>query len=274
MGNAVTVLARDREPILFDGFEHCRHRNALAQRGSDPSAGEFPEKIGMKRWAEQVEGWSVRSGQASRYRHLGSEYGGKRSAQLFPKTEFAVWLSKACSCARRRSRTRMKLFASKCDAITEAALDRALEFFAPGVKECEVPGHRLASNDSHGSEWTQCSNIICSGPYTAPYRRFTSDELSATATSSFSTSGRLQRLLGDLTRTWVCGNVKPTAEMRDLHQKCYNALFNAGSKVCPGATECRSSSLRPTPTCWTVWAMAQGASSTQAKVWSLPGIDA
>jgi Xaa-Pro dipeptidase len=41
---------------------------------------------------------------------------------------------------------------------------------------------------------------------------------------------------GDLTRTWVCGNVKPTAEMRQLHEKCYNALWNAGSKVRPGAT--------------------------------------
>ncbi|GIS07823.1 MAG: hypothetical protein CM15mP111_4380 [Hyphomicrobiales bacterium] len=28
-----------------------------------------------------------------------------------------------------------------------------------------------------GSEWTQCSNIVASGPYTAPYRRFTSDRI-------------------------------------------------------------------------------------------------
>ena len=41
---------------------------------------------------------------------------------------------------------------------------------------------------------------------------------------------------GDLTRTWVCGTVRPTAEMRDLHQKCYDALFDAGSKIRPGAT--------------------------------------
>ena len=28
-----------------------------------------------------------------------------------------------------------------------------------------------------GSEWTQCANIVCSGPYTAPYRRLTSDRI-------------------------------------------------------------------------------------------------
>ena len=41
---------------------------------------------------------------------------------------------------------------------------------------------------------------------------------------------------GDLTRTWICGNVKPTEEMKDWHQKCYDALFNAGGAVKPGAT--------------------------------------
>ena len=41
---------------------------------------------------------------------------------------------------------------------------------------------------------------------------------------------------GDLTRTWICGNVKPTDEMKKVHQNCYNALFNAGAAVKPGAT--------------------------------------
>ena len=35
---------------------------------------------------------------------------------------------------------------------------------------------------------------------------------------------------GDMTRTWVCGNVKPTPEMREMHQKTYDALFNAAAK--------------------------------------------
>ena len=41
---------------------------------------------------------------------------------------------------------------------------------------------------------------------------------------------------GDLTRTWICGSVKPTQEMKEVHQKCYDALFNAGGAVKPGAS--------------------------------------
>ena len=88
-----------------------------------------------------------------------------------------------------------------------------------------------------GSEWTQCSNIVCSGPYTAPYRRFTSDRIIRNGDLVIIDIGACYNgYWGDLTRTWVCGNVKPTPEMRDLHQKCYDALFQAGSKVRPGAT--------------------------------------
>jgi Xaa-Pro aminopeptidase len=88
-----------------------------------------------------------------------------------------------------------------------------------------------------GSEWTQCSNIICSGPYTAPYRRFTSDRIIRNGDLVIMDIGAcFNGYWGDLTRTWVCGTVRPTAEMRDLHQKCYDALFDAGSKIRPGAT--------------------------------------
>ena len=88
-----------------------------------------------------------------------------------------------------------------------------------------------------GSEWTQCSNIITSGPNTAPYRRFTSDRIIRNGDLVIIDIGAgYNGYWGDLTRTWVCGNVKPTAEMRDMHQKTYDALFNAAAKVKPGAT--------------------------------------
>ena len=88
-----------------------------------------------------------------------------------------------------------------------------------------------------GSEWTQCSNIVASGPYTAPYRRFTSDRIIRNGDLVIIDIGAcFNGYYGDLTRTWVCGNVKPTTEMKELHQKCYDALFNAGAKVRPGAT--------------------------------------
>jgi hypothetical protein len=56
-----------------------------------------------------------------------------------------------------------------------SAMDAALAVLKPGMRECEVLAAAWNKMTSMGSEWTQCSNIVASGPYTAPYRRFTSD---------------------------------------------------------------------------------------------------
>jgi Xaa-Pro aminopeptidase len=45
MGNAVVVLARDHDPILWTmDFEHCPFAHALAHPGSDPSTRQLPRE--------------------------------------------------------------------------------------------------------------------------------------------------------------------------------------------------------------------------------------
>ena len=62
-----------------------------------------------------------------------------------------------------------------------------------------------------GSEWTQCSNIVTSGPYTAPYRRFTSDRIIQNGDAVIIDIGAgFNGYWGDLTRVYICGNVGPT----------------------------------------------------------------
>ena len=57
-----------------------------------------------------------------------------------------------------------------------------------------------------GSEWTQCSNIVASGPYTAPYRRFTSDRIIRTGDFVvIDIGGCYNGYWGDFTRTVMCG---------------------------------------------------------------------
>jgi Xaa-Pro dipeptidase len=238
LGNAAVVLARGHEPILWTmDFEHCRTRMPwLSPEQIQPRA-NFREKIGMKRWTEQVEG-------------LVGSLAGKRVGvdlwdlnleaalrQTFPKTEFCDGYQSVLMRAKEIKTQDEILCLKIANVITEAALDRALEFLRTGVKECEVLSVAWQTMTAMGSEWTQCSNIVCSGPYTAPYRRFTSDRIIRNGDLVILDIGACYNgYYGDLTRTWVCGNVKPTAEMRQLHEKCYNALWNAGSKVRPGAT--------------------------------------
>ena len=238
MGNAVTVLSRTHDPILWTmDFEHCKLRMPWLSPDQIRPRANFREKIGMKRWAEQVEG-------------LVGSLSGKRVGvdiwdlnmeaairEVFPKTEFADGYQSVLMRAKE-IKTQDEIICLKiANAITEAALDAGFSALRPGIKECEILAIIWETMTAMGSEWTQCSNIICSGPYTAPYRRFTSDRIIRNGDLVIMDVGAgYNGYWGDLTRTWVCGNVKPTPEMRDLHQKCYNALFNAGSKVRPGAT--------------------------------------
>ena len=156
---------------------------------------------------------------------------------VFPKTTFADGYQSVLMRAKEIKTQDEILCLKMANAITEAALDEGIQALRPGIKECEILAIIWGKMTAMGSEWTQCSNIICSGPYTAPYRRFTSDRIIRNGDLVIMDVGAgYNGYWGDLTRTWVCGTVKPTPEMKDLHQKCYNALFNAGSKVRPGAT--------------------------------------
>ena len=57
MGNAVTVLSRNHDPILWTmDFEHCKLRMPWLSPDQIRPRANFREKVGMKRWAEQVEG--------------------------------------------------------------------------------------------------------------------------------------------------------------------------------------------------------------------------
>ena len=238
MGNAVVVLAKGHEPILWTmDYEHCRQRMTWLTKDQIQPRANFREAIGMRKWAAQVESF------------VGSLAGKKVGIDIwdlnlekairetFPKTEFVdgyqSLLMRAKEIKTQDEITCLKI----ANVMTEAALDKALEFLRPGVRECEVLAVAWHTMTAMGSEWTQCSNIVCSGPATAPYRRFTSDRVIRNGDLVIIDIGAcFNGYWGDLTRTWVCGNVKPTAEMKDLHQKCYDALFNAGGAVRPGAT--------------------------------------
>src|SRR3989304_4347955 len=123
------------------------------------------------------------------------------------------------------------------NSMTEAAMDAALRALKPGIRECEVLAIAWQTMTALGSEWTQCANIVSSGPYTAPYRRYTSDRIIRMGDLVIIDIGAcFAGYYGDFTRTVVCGDIMPTRRQRELFQGTYFAPFNACGQCRPGKT--------------------------------------
>jgi len=90
--------------------------------------------------------------------------------------------------------------------ITKAGFQAFLDHLKPGAKECELLAVAWQKFTELGSEWSQCANIVCSGPYTAPYRRFTSDRAIREGDMVIVDIGAcFNGYWGDFTRTYVAG---------------------------------------------------------------------
>ena len=93
--------------------------------------------------------------------------------KYFPKAEFVD--GKRVLSQAKMIKTKDEIECQKiANMITEAGFQALLENLKPGAKECELLAIAWKKFTELGSEWSQCANIVCSGPYTAPYRRFTS----------------------------------------------------------------------------------------------------
>lgn len=237
IGNATVVLTADDPPILFTmDQEHCRTRMPWLGRDQVQPRANFRELAGVQEFTERVQGLLGSLDGKTIGVDIYSPGMAERLQAAFPNSRFVEGydiLLKA-----KQIKTEDEIYCLKiANAITEAAMDAALQFLRPGVRECEVLAVAWKTMTDLGSEWTQCSNIVASGPYTAPYRRFTSDRIIRLGDLVIvDIGGCYNGYYGDFTRTWVCGDVVPTPEQIDVHQQCYDALHRAAAACVPGNT--------------------------------------
>ncbi len=201
LGNATVVLPRGGDPILFTmDHDHCRTRMPWLRPDQIRPRSNFREIAGVLAWADRIRGELGHLKGARIGVDIWTPVLTKALAQAFPGVEFVDgW-----------------------EILMEA------KFLRPGVRECEVLAVAWQAMTALGSEWTQCANIVASGPYTAPYRRFTSDRVIRNGDLVIIDIGAcFNGYWGDFTRTWICGEMRPTPEQKVLHQKCYDALFGA-----------------------------------------------
>ncbi|HZU17066.1 MAG TPA: Xaa-Pro peptidase family protein [Candidatus Dormibacteraeota bacterium] len=237
LGNATVVLTPDDDPLLFTmDHEHCRRRMPWLPVESIQPRANFREEIGIRKWAELLRGLvGDLNGKT-----IGVDLWGptleEHLKSVFPKSRFIDGYKILMEAKILKTADEIACL-KVANAVTEAGMDAALATLRPGVRECEVLAAAWQRMTALGSEWTQCSNIVCSGPYTAPYRRFTSDRVIREGDLVIiDIGGCFNGYWGDLTRTWVCGDIMPTPAQMDLHQKCYEALWNACAAARAGNT--------------------------------------
>lgn len=238
VGQQTVLLPRGGDPVLYSG-DHAHARARMTWMD--------PENIHPGRAFIRTEGGTVKWADAVKSR-FGTFAGKKIGVDMwtkglsdwlpkqFPKAEFVDGkeVLNPAKMIKTQDEIQCQYIATM---ITEAGFQVLLQNLKPGIKECELLALAWGKFTSLGSEWTQCANIVTSGPSTAPYRRFTSDRIIREGDLVIVDIGACYSgYWGDFTRTFVCGDVMPTKEQIDLHQEAYDTLFNSCAEAVVGKT--------------------------------------
>lgn len=237
LGMAAAVLPRGGEPILCTvDVVHSRARMPWMKPDHIMGRPFIRTEGGTKNWAEEVKAKIGKLAEGKIGVDICTFSLSQWLPKCFPKAQFVD--GREVLFQAKMIKTKDEIECQKiATMVTEAGFQALLENLKPGVRECELLAIAWQKFTELGSEWTQCSNIVCSGPYTAPYRRFTSDRIIREGDMVIVDIGAcFNGYWGDFTRTYVCGDVRPTKEQIDLHQESYNTLFNACAEAVVGKT--------------------------------------
>jgi Xaa-Pro dipeptidase len=229
MAIAAAVLPKGGDPYLFTmDWEFCRAKMDWIQEDHIIGGGFLLTDSGAREWAKQVQSLLGDLSGKTIGVDLWTPVIEERLKAAFPKAIFIDGYDKILTQAKM-IKTQDELECMRAAyALSEAGMSAGLRFLRTGVRECEVLGVIWQTMTALGSEWSQCANIVCSGPYTAPYRRFTSDRIIREGDLVvIDIGGCFNGYWGDFTRTVICGDLHPTPEQKALYQEDYDTLFAA-----------------------------------------------
>lgn len=128
--------------------------------------------------------------------------------------------------------------AMRCALATcEIAVAEMRKALRPGLAEAELWSILHAENISRGGEWIE-TRILNSGPRTNPWmqeagpRQLQNGDLLAFDTDLIGPYG----MCADISRTWYCGDQKPTAEQCDLHAVAHEHIMANLELLRPGVS--------------------------------------
>jgi len=241
LGLASAILINGEDPYVFTmDVDHAKLRMPwCADRTLEEVGGSLETHDGVTLWCQKAKEIMASHGIKTPEKIGVDDWNMAVMETLpkeFPNTKFVdgqFIMLEARKCKTIDEANMLKLAYS----VTAAGFHAGLRKLKPGVRECEVLGEIWGIFTGMGSEWTQCANIVCSGPYTCPYRRFTSDRIIHHGDLVIIDVGaRVNGYYGDLTRVYVCGETaKPRPEQIDLHKRAREAMLRAEEAIKPGA---------------------------------------
>lgn len=122
-------------------------------------------------------------------------------------------------------------------AACEASMVKMQEAIYAGQSESDIWAVLHAENIKRGGEWIE-TRICSSGPRTNPWfqeagpRIIGDGELLALDTDLIGPYG----MCCDISRTWLCGDVEPGAEQKDLYRVAYEHIMTNQELLRPGIT--------------------------------------
>ncbi|MGI9401003.1 MAG: dimethylsulfonioproprionate lyase DddP, partial [Rhizobiaceae bacterium] len=119
----------------------------------------------------------------------------------------------------------------------EMAMHEMQAQLQPGMTENDLWAILHAENIKHGGEWIE-TRLLASGPRTNPWFQECGPRIMREGDIvSFDTD--LVGVYGmccDISRTWLCGDVEPTAEQKRIYRHAYEMIINNIELLKPGMT--------------------------------------
>jgi Xaa-Pro aminopeptidase len=226
-------IATEGPVILFD-FHNCEHLSAHLDLIDEirPGVGWYYFSAGERfneiagRWAVEIADLVHAHGGGNarlaidRCNHEGITALRRQGIQIFNGEE-VMELARVIKCAEEIKAMRCAI------AACEKAMQIMQEKVAPGITEQRLWAYLHAENIARGGEWIE-TRLLASGPRTNPWfhecssRVIENGDLVAFDTDLIGPYGAC----ADISRTWLCGDKKPTQEQRALYKMAYEQLQN------------------------------------------------
>jgi Xaa-Pro aminopeptidase len=119
----------------------------------------------------------------------------------------------------------------------ERSMDVMQANFHPGITEQRLWSYLHAENIARGGEWIE-TRLLAAGPRTNPWfqecssRKIQNGELMGFDTDLIGSYG----LCVDISRTWLCGDVRPTPEQKEIYTMAYEQIQKNTEILRPGIT--------------------------------------